>query len=222
MPTLRLTGVPGSSGIREPASADAGEVGSVPRPLPAEGQPARGDQKLVAGGALRVLTERLLALLPRGALCRVLWGQSRRRVEAQASQERPSAGEVREAGGGHWGGRRVEGPCRGLDPGGRGEGAAAVCGPLPPRWRCPGGSSAGPSERLRLSGHLGSPCLARCVHECTWRFPVELCAGSGSGVGARSVLGTTARLPQPQAGSAAGARSFSRAWQRGRQFRSFL
>lgn len=193
----------------------------VPRSLPTEGQPARGDQKLVAGGALRVLTGRLLALLPRGALCRVLWGQSRRRVEAQASQECPSAGEVREAGGGRWGGRRVEGPCGGLDPGGRGEGAAAVCGPLP-RGGAAMGSRAGPSERLRLSGHLGSPCLALCVHECTWRFPVELCPGSGSVVGARSVLGTAARLPQPQAGSVAGARSFSRAWQRGGQFRSFL
>lgn len=53
---------------------------------------------------VRVLTERLLALLPPEVLCRVLWGQSRRRVEGQASQERPSAGEVREAGGGRWGG----------------------------------------------------------------------------------------------------------------------
>lgn len=117
---------------------------------------------------VRVLTERLLALLPPEVLCRVLWGQSRRRVEGQASQERPSAGEVREAGGGRWGGRCVEGPCRrlrppgrarGLNSGGRGEEAAVVCRPLPPRWGCPVGSRVGPSERLRLLSHLSSLCL---------------------------------------------------------------
>lgn len=77
-----------SSGVREPSAPPRGGAGQAWRPVP------------VADGAVRVLTEG-----PRRApASRVLWqgsvGLSRRSVGGRASQGHPSAGEVREAGGG--------------------------------------------------------------------------------------------------------------------------